>query len=97
MRKRKTYRLAIVVTILLLPLLSLRPVLSLFDTLKHLPRSAFWRVSVDLVETELSDHSFKYVNSFLLEVILVVVNPAKESGDKGVEMGSDETSRQGNG
>lgn len=54
-------------------------------------------MSVNLVESEFSDHSLEDVHCLLLEVILVVVNPAEQSRDESIEMRGDKRSGQSDG
>lgn len=62
-------------------LLALRAVLLLLDTLENLALAALGRRTTDdLIVSELADHAFEYVHRLGLEVVLVVVNPAKQGG-----------------
>ena len=63
-------------------LLSLRSLLLLSDPLQNLALPAHWRTSVYLIISKLSDHPLKNMYSLLLEMILVVVYPAQQSGNE---------------
>jgi len=54
-------------------------------------------MSVNLVESEFSDHSLEDVHCLLLEVVLVVVNPAEQCRDESIKMRGDKGSGQSNG
>lgn len=51
-------------------------------------------MSVDLVESELSDHPLKDMDRLLFEMVLVIMNPSEQSGHKCVQVWCDKRSRK---
>ena len=78
-RLEPTYLIVVVHRICALPLCSVFPLL---DVEQHLARLFLLCARVDVLPAEASKHALENVPDLRLEVILVVVRPAKEGGNK---------------